>query len=475
MNTGATEPSASIASRVYDSFPSGNYCLPALLRILEVRETDAVPTAAVECRANPLLLVNPAFVAEHAQTPEKLLVLVLHELHHVILGHTRLYPRATALDNYAFDAVINATLAHLLPDPEYTALFTEFYDEDSPLECFLRPAAGWTPGGKPVVPRALREGGDSPEVRALGQLHTALYSPRGVGYDELRVALAPLLFAKTGDAARNPSLPPLLGDHRGEVEGASSAGNLEARAPALLEAVREIVERWPQPAQPIVGRSYASALEERRVAPVRTPVQALKTAIRAVADLGAGDGHFRVAAPLPQAITGALPSGDRRSAVLRALGHEPLLYENTLDALRVRSGGEKVHVYVDVSGSVASLVPLLYGALLGCRELVHPVVHAFSTRVADLTLNELGSGRVPTTGGTDIACVTAHMRERRVRRAVIVTDGFVGRAGGVDAQTLREARLAVVLTPGTTSRGDLAPFANHWAQLATVPSKEGAR
>lgn len=467
----------SIARRVYDSFPSGNYCLPALLRILEVRETDTVPTAAVECRATPLLLVNPAFVAEHAGTAEKLLMLVLHELHHVILGHTRLYPRATALDNYAFDALINATLAHLLPDPEYTALFTDFYDEGSALECFLRPAAGWSPGGRPVVPRALREGGDSPEVRALAQLHTALYSRRGVGYEELRSALAPLLFARTDGRARERLLPPLLGDHRDEKEGASSAGDLEGRAPALLEAVREIVERWPQPPQPIVGRSYSAALEDRRVQPVAVPVQVIQRAIRAVADLGGEGGRHHVPVSQALAITTAIPAGDRRSVVLRALGQSPLLFENSLQAPRVRAGGDRVHVYVDVSGSVAALVPALYGALLACRDLVHPVVHAFSTRVVDLTLGELRSGRVQTTGGTDVSCIAAHMRERRLRRAVIVTDGYVGRPTGADAATLREAGIAVVLTPGSVDRSALADFAKHWGQLPPLaaPAKENAR
>jgi hypothetical protein len=38
----------------------------------------------------PRLLINPQFVEAHAATPERLLMLVMHELHHVLLGHTRL-------------------------------------------------------------------------------------------------------------------------------------------------------------------------------------------------------------------------------------------------------------------------------------------------------------------------------------------------------------------------------------------------
>ena len=54
MNTQARN--SDIAARIYQSFPSGTYCLPALLRVLDVVETDSVATAAIECRALPRLL-----------------------------------------------------------------------------------------------------------------------------------------------------------------------------------------------------------------------------------------------------------------------------------------------------------------------------------------------------------------------------------------------------------------------------------
>ena len=46
---------------------------------------------------------------------------------------------------------------------------------------------------------------------------------------------------------------------------------------------------------------------------------------------------------------------------------------------------QRVHVYVDVSGSVDAIRGALYGAVLDFREQVHPVVHLFSTKVADVT------------------------------------------------------------------------------------------
>ena len=51
-----------LADRILDTFPSGSYALSALLRVMDIVESDRVPTAAVECRVQPLLMVNPVFV-----------------------------------------------------------------------------------------------------------------------------------------------------------------------------------------------------------------------------------------------------------------------------------------------------------------------------------------------------------------------------------------------------------------------------
>ena len=47
------------------------------------------------------------------------------------------------------------------------------------------------------------------------------------------------------------------------------------------------------------------------------------------------------------------------------------------------------------------------------------------------------------TGGTSIECVAAHMAAKRVRRALLITDGYVGKAYGQHKRTLGEVQLAV--------------------------------
>jgi hypothetical protein len=430
----------SIADRILDAFPSGSYGLVALLRLLDIVETADVDTAAVECTSMPRLLVNPQFVEAHAATPERLLMLVMHELHHVLLGHTRLFPRATLTDNIVLDAVINALLCRMFPKPEHTSFFTGFYSDGRFPECLLRPPVGWTPASPAPIPPALE--GETKRVQAV---YRALYSETGANYQELydvlRQALPPL------DGIR------LIGSH-----GAEPA-ELEG---LVFDTVRSIVENWPQPPNPIRGRSLSDLFRPERVRVRRGNRSILRELIRKVAGLR-GSALTRLHNPGTVHSVTPIPSGDRRSVVLRALGTPQLLYRAE-SVGRVRERCDRVHVYVDVSGSIADLKGALYGAVLDCCDVVHPEVHLFSTVVHDVSFAGLRNGDCRTTGGTSIECVAAHMKGHRARRAVLLTDGWVERPGTGAAQTLAGVRLGVALTPGA-NRSDLKRFVRHWAEL----------
>jgi len=445
-----------IADRLLNAFPSAAYGLPALLNLAEIIETTDVPTAAVECTLRPRLFINPQFVATHANTSDKLVMLIMHELHHVILGHTRLYERQTPLDNVVFDAVINAMLCWMFPERSTRALFTDFYDHRDPVQCFLRPPPRWALADYGPPPDALA----SPDRAELAGLHRRLYSEQGVGYDELRNALR-----SNGLVHELPAGVTLLGDHRPHGEGSSSDGDLEHRAPEMLEQVRRIVERWPQPLNPIAGRSMADFLKAVKVTPTRPSTRSrLRTLLRRVAGLGGTDLR-RGPSDRECVVESPLPRIDRRSAVLHGLGLRPAFYRHALPSPRPGRGGERVHIYLDVSGSMASVLAPLYGAVLDCERMVHPSIHLFSTTVHDLPLADLRTGACASTGGTSIECVAMHMQEHGVRRAVIVTDGFVGRPGVQSREILERCRLGVALLGRATHRGDLAPVANHWLDL----------
>jgi len=443
-----------LKDRLFECLPAGRYALAGLLRLVDIVETDAVPTAAVECHAQPRLLVNPAFVAEHAATPEKLMMLVLHEIHHVLLGHTRRLTGPTPEDNLVFDAIINALLCRMFPQPAYTALFRDLYADDAFPACLLRPPEGWDPAARVVpMPPALARKGLGP----ARQVYASLYSREGASYEDVRHVLRALLQRRRS----SPGELPLLGDHAGDSGLASASGS------AFAQGVADIVRRWPAPPQPLQGLSLDELVREGRVR-VQRPPGARRLLRELICRVAAG-GSARLGAmrwtSAPLTVETPVPMPDRRALTCRALGMTPLLYRGEVAAAQRLPEQERVHVYVDVSGSMEGIKGPLYGAVLDCVALVHPTVHLFSTRVAEVTPAQMRAGVCQSTGGTDIQCVTRHMARHRVRRAVLLTDGCVGQAGPVGADVLRAARLGVGYLGDHVDERALAPYANASVRL----------
>lgn len=118
--------------------------------------------------------------------------------------------------------------------------------------------------------------------------------------------------------------------------------------------------------------------------------------------------------------------------------------------MRDPSRGPRTHVYLDVSGSMERYLPLVYAALRPLTAHVHPEVHLFSTCIADVDLPGLRRGVRVGTGGTDVAPVTRHMLDKRVKRALFITDGWVGTVPDEHARRLAGlgTRVAVAVTHG---------------------------
>jgi hypothetical protein len=182
-------------------------------------------------------------------------------------------------------------------------------------------------------------------------------------------------------------------------------------------------------------------------------VDAIRAAIVLVAHRGAGqipagwaDAPVESALPFRSAL-------DRRAEVRAATGEIPLLWRAWQHARQHHTAG-RVHLYLDVSGSMNRVLPLLYAATVPLLDYIEPVVHLFSTTVADVNRSALRRGFALTAHGTEIKVVTEHMIKRRVRRAVIVTDGWVGDVPGEHARLLerRRVRVAAVVTHGGDPR-----------------------
>jgi hypothetical protein len=433
-----------LSDRVMGCLPVGAQGFAELLGLLSIESSDAVPTACVTTGARSRMLINPAFVERHCRDDDQLAMLVMHELHHVLLGHTRLYPRVTPAQNWAFDCLINAQLCRLFPGPRHVAFFGQFAWEAQGAARLLGPPLGWRPGGPwNALMRGARARQADPGYGhgrvQLESVHWRLYDDESVGTEELYRLLERL--GAAGAARGDP--PVLLGNH--DADGDAPLH------PEVLREVREIVARWPM-VDRRSGRDQGGAMARERVplAVRRTQaVTVLRRAIARVAD--AGDAGVRRMDATVQASLGPVPqAADRRAGVQRLLGAEPLLWQGEL-AVRAAVPTGRVAVYLDVSGSMDAVLPVLYAALAGCLDAVEPLLRGFSTAIGTLTHAQLRAGLRLTTGGTDIATVTADLLARRVRRALIVTDGWVGTVPADHLRELRRRRVriaVVVTTPG---------------------------
>jgi hypothetical protein len=71
-----------------------------------------------------------------------------------------------------------------------------------------------------------------------------------------------------------------------------------------------------------------------------------------------------------------------------------------------------------------------------------------------------------TTGGTDIDCVAKHIDSHKVHRALLITDGWVGKPIGRHHEVLHRTKLAVAYMGDSTNAADLATVANFTTELS---------
>lgn len=411
-----------LTQRIWGAFPVSQPAFAKLLGLLDIEVTERVPTAAVSLGANSRLLINPAFAERHCRSDEALVMLVLHELWHVVLGHTRLYDRMTPAQNWAFDAVINAQLCRLYPDAAHTRLFRELYDHDRLPGALLRPPEGWGTGATAWLPGR------------AGEVHRLLYSDSSASTEELFRLLPTLEIDIAGMGG-------LLGSHGDETE--------DAVPPEVLKEIRGIVAEWPM-VEKRAGRDLGGEAEQQRITlgeRRENAVRILRHALMRLAGLSDGSGRLT---PDTGPTESLLPYGRDRKAWLREhWGDSVPLHRAALPAHTLTRRG-RVQVYLDVSGSMDGVIRPLYAALASLAPWLAPEVQLFSTTVTGVPIARLRKGDLVTTWGTDIRCVTEHMLRNKVERALVVTDGWVGNIPGEHVATLRKrgVRIEAAVTAG---------------------------
>ena len=414
------QESARLVLRLLSSMGAATFEMETLCRLAGIQPTEEIPTAAVECRERPRLLLNPDFVEQYCQQDEHLFLLVMHELWHIILAHTRLYPRVTPAHNIAFDAIINATLSRQFPAPEYRGFFDAINPPDVFPGLLLRPPEGWPDNPQYPTDDNLPQGTSA----ILERLYPPENQSRGSDplYEEI---LALLRSAGIDDRVQTIYVQPvLLGDHD------SPEREAEAVADELLtEGIKGMVAKWPDGGGADDGLmgDWRSSL----IPPAQAVNRVFARTLRRCLGPRPGPHKRRSKSPVPE-ITGAgvlLNPRDRLAPARQLLGAQGLLWnQDGMINARVPETPGKAHIYLDVSGSMMGLLPHLMGMALPYVRSGQAEVYQFSTYVRPMPIEELKTGRFNSGFGTNINCVLQHAIDAgpRLRSLLILTDGKVG-------------------------------------------------
>ena len=418
------------------------FAIRAVLKIVAVEFTDAVPTLAVTAEERPRLLINLGFVNAHCRTAEQVKAALCHEFLHVLLRHTSMKGPLTPARHLALDAVINAII-HRQLGAAYSSLMTEYYRDAQGLMALLRPMeqGEWVRYWE----RARSETG----VPSWWSAWVGLYQ-------------GTLLADDIEDLAKSCSeavpgtvwLQELLGNH------ADDGPLPEAIEEALERARREMNGGgiWRN-AGPGANR-YQILVNPRQAALAEWKARTLAVLKRHLMPApGAPRTPVAVSARLP-----VLSPSDRR-AFLRATW-SPLMPEAEWSATATRPEG-RAQVYLDVSGSMNAEMPLVVGLLGQLSRWIRRPFWAFSTEVVPAVI-ERGALRANTSGGTSLECALAHIAQTRLTSAVIVTDGYIEPVARRRVASLSATRLHAIVTRDGNAAA-LAKAGIPYSQLGRLP------
>ncbi|MCE9614780.1 MAG: hypothetical protein K8T26_10925 [Lentisphaerae bacterium] len=454
-----------IKARIYGVLSAGSYQMHKLLCLLDIELSERIDTAAVDVAERPRMLLNPHFVEQYCRRDEHLFLLVLHELYHVILGHTRLFPKLTVAHNIAFDAVINAMLCRQFPGQEFDGfLETQNAWDDFPSR-LLRPPPSWRAANGQIIEKDF-EGIPDNQQAVLRRL----YGNEGNSVTYLEIF--ELLVSTLGNNGKGKGYI-LLGDHDPAGKEQAVLANAE-----VFGIVRRVVEGWPPPPFHIAGRDegrsaqfYQLTAAERARKEFRIALEAF---LRKAGVLGDGRANRRLKIVTDQIeMESVLPEWrDRRvPALTAAWGARPLLYRTTTPSRRPRREPVPVaHVYLDISGSMSAVLPVIAAALRKPHLEGACKVFVFSTVIDEVPPGRLLRAKVRNTFGTDINCVLKHVldipQRRRPRRIALVTDGYVGQADAAQVARLKAENIRVhVALAGSDWEKDFKPYAHAIVKL----------
>lgn len=459
-----------------------------VLKLVNRRFSDEVPTLAVTLKDAPELLINLSFIQQHCRTEEHLKAVLFHEFLHVVLGHTMRFRGMTEVQNLALDAVINAIIFRQC-GPEYASIFTEYYASQKGIGRLLRPMSK-------AERRELLDRCDALDLDAedfslqtedaemnqvfesqadlaiqIDLVWHALYEGVIISDDVLELAESlaeqqAQCSTEERDGSHDGLQEGCLDDGKhliGNHEGCDLPASMEL-ADAIQESLRQMNGGgiWRAPGEMGLGAyQYQARLSVQDIRMDKWKAQAMAALRKALEP----DRRSQLTEFVESSYRIPVLSSRDRRAFLKAVWSPfiPIAENSCMDETPLGWA----NVYLDVSGSMNAELPLVISLLHQLRKSIRMPFWAFSTEVAPARI-ECGQLVTDTTGGTSMECVLHHIATTKPKSAVVVTDGYIEQ---VDKRLLRNCKptqiTAIVTRDGCPSR--LREAGIRYVQLEAVP------
>jgi len=385
------------------------------LTLLDVKYTTTITdTACVTCDTHPILYINKAFIDEYCQTDEHLFMLIMHELYHLILGHTKLFKTITKVDNIVFDAVINSILCKSFDNPRYTSFFTSINRDDKFPSCLLRPIGENTPD-------------------KYKDTLNILYGCNTITYYELYK-----LVLENCDFKMDINGYCLLGSH-----SESNYSN-----PIINDLVSKLTKGWPNS----MIRTGVSSGKEKETYKYElsniNPKKAnnLKYILKR---MGLDSLSNKSEETVKTDILSFTPNYRDRLYVAKNKIYDNkqlFLSNNYINETKLKPLENKL-IYIDVSGSVLDEMKDIFPLLIYVRKKYKCQIYSFSTEVNTVGDKRLKSGEFESTYGTDINCIVDHIFDMKnaakVKDILILTDGAVGKIKDTNLEKIIKNKIKI--------------------------------
>lgn len=412
-----------IKRRLFSVIPTSSLHMMEFLKLMDTRFVEEeTKSAAVTCTSRPELLLNKAFVDAYCKTDEHLFMLVMHELYHIILGHTHLFKRHTDIDNIAFDAVINAILCRMFPGEEYVSFFTSINSDETFPGCILRPIGNKTP------------------LKYIPVLKNLYYTNTGTYFEVYECITNEL-----EEMLKNGQIKyVLLGNHEDN--------NDDMNNPLLKKMLDKVISKWPR--EMIVnGRDLGGELEDKTIEFAKSERNAQNKMKRLLRKSGVIQGSVSKRKMSIQYVqedaTLATPDFKDRTLLTKSIIYEqPLLYNSSLiNSKVVRDSNIQSLVYLDVSGSVVDDINHFAPLLLKPYKNKECLLFAFSTIVVPVSYQDFRKGKYKSTGGTSLNCIFEHYfslpKKKQTKKVLILTDGETGKVADDYYQKIKQQKIEV--------------------------------